>query len=79
MQLMPATARMLGVDPSDPIDNLGRHRLPAGLLAQFGNTRDALIAYNAPLARRTRARRPGGAVTARRANTSTRSGGAYPL
>ena len=48
MQLMPATARMLGVDPSDPIDNLrGGIAYLAGLLAQFGNTRDALIAYNA--------------------------------
>ncbi len=48
LQLMPATARMLGVDPADPVDNLrGGIAYLAGLLAQFGNTRDALIAYNA--------------------------------
>ena len=48
MQLMPATASMLGVDPRDPVDNLrGGISYFADLLREFGNVRDALIAYNA--------------------------------
>ncbi|MGM0594757.1 MAG: lytic transglycosylase domain-containing protein, partial [Pseudomonadota bacterium] len=49
MQLMPATARMLGVDPSDPEQNIeGGVRYLAGLLEMFdGDTEAALVAYNA--------------------------------
>jgi len=48
MQLMPATARMLGVDPDDPLDNIrGGIAFLADLLQSYGNVRDALIAYNA--------------------------------
>lgn len=48
MQLMPATASMLGVDPRDPVDNLrGGIAYFADLLREFGNVRDALTAYNA--------------------------------
>jgi soluble lytic murein transglycosylase-like protein len=48
MQLMPATASMLRVNPHDPIDNLkGGIAYLADLLRTYGNARDALIAYNA--------------------------------
>jgi soluble lytic murein transglycosylase-like protein len=48
MQLMPATARMLGVDPFDPLDNLrGGIAYLGSLLAAYGDVRLALIAYNA--------------------------------
>lgn len=49
MQLMPATAEMLGVDPLDPAQNIeGGVRYLAGLLAMFGGDLDtALVAYNA--------------------------------
>ncbi len=48
MQLMPATARMLGVDPWDPFDNLrGGITYLSQLVREFGTVRDALIAYNA--------------------------------
>jgi soluble lytic murein transglycosylase-like protein len=49
-QLMPATARMLGVtDPLDPAQNLeGGARYLAQMIRQFdGNVRLALAAYNA--------------------------------
>jgi len=46
---MPATARYLGVNPSDPIANLhGGARYLRQLLDQFdGNVEKALAAYNA--------------------------------
>jgi soluble lytic murein transglycosylase-like protein len=47
-QLMPATARDLGVDPWDPIQNLdGSARYLATMLETFGDPRLALAAYNA--------------------------------
>ena len=48
-QLMPATARQLGVDPRDPVANLvGGARYLRQLLDQFdGNVEKALAAYNA--------------------------------
>lgn len=52
-QLMPATARDLGVDPKDPVANLvGGARYLRQLLDQFdGNVEKALAAYNAGPAR----------------------------
>ncbi len=48
MQLMPATARELGVDPLDPASAVdGAARLLAGHLREFGSTDLALAAYNA--------------------------------
>ncbi|MCB9496520.1 MAG: lytic transglycosylase domain-containing protein [Fibrobacteria bacterium] len=49
MQLMPGTARELGVDPSDPEQNvLGGARYLAALLKRFhGDERLALAGYNA--------------------------------
>lgn len=48
MQLMPATARALGVDPMDPGQAVdGAARLLAGYLAEFGRIDWALAAYNA--------------------------------
>ena len=48
MQLMPATARGLGVDPRDPTQNLeGGARYLAQQLQRFGRTDLALAAYNA--------------------------------
>ena len=48
-QLMPATARSLGVsDPFDPLQNLdGAARYLSAQLRRFGNVRLALAAYNA--------------------------------
>ncbi len=47
-QLMPDTARMLGVDPNDWRENLdGSARYLAMMLAEFGDVRLALAAYNA--------------------------------
>lgn len=47
-QLMPSTARGLGVDPSNATQNIqGGARYLAQMFAQFGNWRDALAAYNA--------------------------------
>lgn len=47
-QLMPDTARMLGVDPHDWRENLdGSARYLAMMLGEFGDVRLALAAYNA--------------------------------
>lgn len=47
-QLMPGTARLLGVDPHDPRDNLdGGARYLRMMHAKFGSWRLALAAYNA--------------------------------
>ena len=47
-QLMPATARDLGVDPRNPLQNLdGSARYLAMMLEAFGDPRLALAAYNA--------------------------------
>src|SRR5215471_9501578 len=48
-QLMPGTARGLGVNPRDPIDNLrGGMKYLGHLISSFGgNIRNALAAYNA--------------------------------
>ena len=47
-QLMPDTARMLGVDPNDWHENLdGSARYLTMMLAEFGDVRLALAAYNA--------------------------------
>ena len=47
-QLMPVTARDLGVDPRDPLQNLdGSARYLAMMLESFGDPRLALAAYNA--------------------------------
>ena len=48
MQLMPETARSLGVDPTDPAQAVdGAARLLAGHLQRFGSTALAVAAYNA--------------------------------
>lgn len=61
MQLMPATAEMLGVrDAFDPRDNIdGGCRYLSELLDEFGSLKKALIAYNAgPEVARTLVRIP---------------------
>jgi soluble lytic murein transglycosylase-like protein len=49
MQLMPGTAEMLGIDPTNPEQNIeGGIRYLAGLLRMFkGDVDAALVAYNA--------------------------------
>jgi cell wall-associated NlpC family hydrolase len=48
MQFMPATARGLGVDPTDPASSIdGAARYLSDLTEQFGSTDLALAAYNA--------------------------------
>ena len=48
MQLLPATAKALGVDPTDPKQAIdGAARLLAGDLAKYGSVPLALAAYNA--------------------------------
>lgn len=48
MQLMPSTAADLGVDPTDPVQNiLGGSRYLAAMKKQFGSDKLALAAYNA--------------------------------
>ena len=48
MQLMPATARELGVDPNNPVDNArGGARYLRRMMDQFGTVPLALAAYNA--------------------------------
>lgn len=47
-QLMPATAEGLGVDPTDPAENLaGGARYLSDLISRFGGVELALAAYNA--------------------------------
>jgi soluble lytic murein transglycosylase-like protein len=46
-QLMPGTAKSLGVDPKDPLQNLeGSARMLSGLITEFGRVDHALAAYN---------------------------------
>jgi hypothetical protein len=48
MQLMPATAREMGVDPNNPVDNArGGARYLRRMMDQFGTVPLALAAYNA--------------------------------
>lgn len=48
MQLMPGTAKSLGVDAMDPAQAVdGAARMLSGLIDQFGSTKLALAAYNA--------------------------------
>lgn len=48
MQLMPGTARSLGVDPDNPLQAIdGAARMLRGLLNEFGSVDKALAAYNA--------------------------------
>jgi hypothetical protein len=48
MQLMPATAKAVGVDPTNPVQSIfGAARVMSENLDHFGNVPDALRAYNA--------------------------------
>ncbi len=48
MQLMPGTARGLGVDPMNPVQAVdGAARMLSGLVKEFGSVKLALAAYNA--------------------------------
>jgi soluble lytic murein transglycosylase-like protein len=48
MQLMPATAKGLGVNPNDPAQNvLGGAKYISQMMKKFGSTELALAAYNA--------------------------------
>jgi len=48
MQLMPATAQALGIDPRDPVQNIdGAVRYLASLMATFRSVELSLVAYNA--------------------------------
>jgi soluble lytic murein transglycosylase-like protein len=71
-QLMPATARMLGVDPDDPLANLegGARYLRQQLDAFDGNLEKALAAYNAGPGR---VRRAGGIPAIRETQDYVRS------
>jgi soluble lytic murein transglycosylase-like protein len=65
MQLMPATARALGVDPWDAGENLvGGARYLAAMLSTFDDVGLALAAYNAGPGRVTEALRTGRALPA---------------
>ena len=47
-QLMPGTAAGIGVDPTDPLQNIaGGAKYLSQMFAKFGNWHDALAAYNA--------------------------------
>ncbi len=47
-QLMPGTAEALGVDPTDPVENLeGGARFLASMIRRFGSAELGLAAYNA--------------------------------
>lgn len=47
MQLMPGTAKALGVDPYDPAQNLaGGMKLLSMLMQKYGNVQEVLAAYN---------------------------------
>ena len=46
-QIMPATAKSLGIDPTDPIQNIyGTAQILSQNLTKFGNVPDALRAFN---------------------------------